>query len=157
MITNSGFNILINPAICLPNFCPISSTISMHNKSSLLTASIISSNVSEQFWASMRSERIELSPFLTRSSSMRYKAEPDASVSRHPFFPQWQRISLSKTLMCPNSPENPYLPVYTLPSMMIPMPNPQLTLTKMIFFSPLTHPCKYSPYVIARVSLSMQT
>ena len=35
---------------------------------------------------------------------------------------------------------NPDFPVYILPSMMIPIPNPQLTFTKMIFFSPLTHP-----------------
>ena len=36
---------LISPAICLPNFWPISSTISIHSKSSLLTAVMISSNV----------------------------------------------------------------------------------------------------------------
>ena len=88
---------------------------------------------------------------------MRCRAEPDASVSKHPFLPQWQSISFSNTLICPNSPENPDFPVYILPSIIIPIPSPQLIFTKIMFFSPVTQPCMYSPYVIARVSLSMQT
>lgn len=104
IITNSGLNRLINPAICLPNFCPISSTISIHSKSSLFTAAMISSKVSGVSFISMRSDKMEPSPFFIRSVKIRCKAEPEASVSRQPFFPQWQSISLSKTLICPNSP-----------------------------------------------------
>lgn len=73
-----------------------------------------------------RSERMELSPRAIRSSRVRCRAEPEASVSRHPFLPQWHSISLSKALTWPNSPEKPDLPVYIFPSMMMPMPSPQL-------------------------------
>ena len=99
---------LINPAICLPSFWPISSTISMHSKSSLLTAVMISSNVGG--FSAVRFESMELSPLPILSNRMRCSADPEASVSRHPFLPQWHSISLSKTLTCPNSPENPDFP-----------------------------------------------
>ena len=134
---------LINPAICLPSFWPISSTISMHSKSSLLTAVMISSKVGG--FSAVRFDSMELSPLPILSNRMRCSADPEASVSRHPFLPQWHSISLSKTLTCPNSPENPDFPVYTFPSMMMPIPSPQLMLTKMMSFSPLTHPCICSP------------
>lgn len=127
---------LINPAICLPSFWPISSTISMHSKSSLLTAVMISSKVGG--FSAVRFDSMELSPLPILSNRMRCSADPEASVSRHPFLPQWHSISLSKTLTCPNSPENPDFPVYTFPSMMMPIPSPQLMLTKMMSFSPLT-------------------
>ena len=39
----------------------------------------------------------------------------------------------------------------------MPIPSPQLTFTKIISFSPFTHPFIYSPYVMARVSLSIVT
>jgi hypothetical protein len=51
-----------------------------------------------------------LLPSLYRSRRVRYRAEPEAPVSRHPFLPQWQRISFSKKLKCPNSPEKPDFP-----------------------------------------------
>ena len=101
---------LINPAICLPSFWPISSTISMHSKSSLLTAVMISSKVGG--FSAVRFDSMELSPLPILSNRMRCSADPEASVSRHPFLPQWHSISLSKTLTCPNSPENPDFPVY---------------------------------------------
>ena len=113
---------LINPAICLPSFWPISSTISMHSKSSLLTAVMISSKVGG--FSAVRFDSMELSPLPILSNRMRCSADPEASVSRHPFLPQWHSISLSKTLTCPNSPENPDFPVYTFPSMMMPIPSP---------------------------------
>lgn len=75
---------LINPAICLPSFWPISSTISMHSKSSLLTAVMISSNVGG--FSAVRFESMELSPLPILSNRMRCSADPEASVSRHPFF-----------------------------------------------------------------------
>ena len=85
--TSSGLKILIRPAICLPSFCPISSTISIHSTSSLFTAAIISSNVIGVSLL-IRFDKIEFSPFFIRSSKIRCRADPDASVSKHPFFPQ---------------------------------------------------------------------
>ena len=58
----------------------------------------------------IRLDKIEFSPFCIRSSKMRCSADPEASVSRQPFLPQWQIISLSKVLVWPNSPENPDFP-----------------------------------------------
>ena len=52
---------LISPAICLPNFWPISSTISIHSKSSLLTAVMISSNVGG--FSIVRFDSMELSGY----------------------------------------------------------------------------------------------
>ena len=49
-MTSSGLKILINPAICFPSFCPISSTISIQSRSSLLTAVMISSSVMGVFF-----------------------------------------------------------------------------------------------------------
>lgn len=103
-MTSSGLKRLISPAICLPNFCPISSTISIHKRSSLFTEAMISSKVIGLLMSPIRLDKIEFSPFCIRSSKMRCSADPEASVSRQPFLPQWQIISLSKVLVWPNSP-----------------------------------------------------
>ena len=58
-----------------------------------------------------RLDKIEFSPFSIRSSRVRCNADPEASVSKQPFLPQWQIISLSNVFTCPNSPENPDFPL----------------------------------------------
>ena len=123
---------LINPAICLPSFWPISSTISMHSKSSLLTAVMISSNVGG--FSAVRFESMELSPLPILSNRMRCSADPEASVSRHPFCRSGTVFHCRKTLTCPEFSGKSDFPVYTFPSMMMPIPSPQLILTKMMSF-----------------------
>ena len=85
------------------------STISIANTSSFNTASTNSCKETPSS-ESILSAKMVVEPALCFSLSIRIIAKPDASVSKHPFLPHLQIISLSNTGMCPISPENPDLP-----------------------------------------------
>jgi uncharacterized protein involved in exopolysaccharide biosynthesis len=76
-MTSSGLKRLISPAICFPSFCPISSTISIHKRSSLFTEAMISSSVIGLLTSPIRLDKIEFSPFCIRSNKIRCSAEPE--------------------------------------------------------------------------------
>ena len=83
-MTNSGLKRFISPAMPFPKLNPICSSISMQSTSSFRTAS--SRSPSEiSFPLSNLPARIVLLPSRCRSVKIRWKAEPDASVSRQPF------------------------------------------------------------------------
>lgn len=102
----SGLKILINVASPRPNFSPSSLINSIARLSSFFAAVIISlsriSSRSLNFFV-----RMLVAPFCSAAITRFLSAKPDASVSRQPFFPQRQIISLSKMGICPIHPRNP--------------------------------------------------
>src|SRR5690606_1321146 len=105
MMISSGLKILIRAASPRPNFSPISLMASMHRVSSLFAALMISfrrmSSMVLNFLV-----RILVAPVSIASIILFRSAWPEASVSRQPFLPHLQIISLSNMGIWPNSPEN---------------------------------------------------
>ena len=108
-MTVSGLNVLIRKATALPTFSPASSISSIERLSSFFAAAMMSS-IWMLFCWSYFSLRIVLTPFSIRWHILSSMAIPETSVSRQPFLPHEQMISLSKNGMCPNSPANQLFP-----------------------------------------------
>ncbi len=108
-MTVSGLKVLIRKATALPTFSPASSMSSIERLSSFLAAAMMSSMWMLFCW-SYFSRRMVLTPFSIMRHILSSMAMPETSVSRQPFLPHEQMISLSKNGIWPNSPAKPLLP-----------------------------------------------